>query len=156
MGRTFVETIMGLVVVLVAMIFLIFAWKQADLGAIEGYRLKANFPSIGGLPNGSDVRVNGIKIGSVLSQHIDPVTFEAIVEMSISPQIHLPSDTIASIDSDGLMGGKFVKIEPGHQSDRIDQNGIITHTKGTQSLEELVGKIIFLAADSGTPKDSSK
>jgi len=152
MGRNLIETIMGGVVLLVAGIFLIFAYSQADLGAVKGYTVKASFLSVGGLPNGGDVMINGIKVGSVIDQSIDPVSFNAVVRMSIRPDIHLPSDTMASIASDGLLGGKFVKLDPGRSGQAIPPDGNISNTKNFKSLEEMVGDIIFLATDSGGTK----
>lgn len=152
MGRNVIETIMGAVVLAVAAFFLIFAYSQADLGAVKGYTVSASFASVGGLPNGGDVRINGIKVGSVTAQKIDPNNFNAMVDMSISPSVHLPVDTVATIDSEGLLGDKFVKLEPGRSDQSIAPGGSIGKTKNYKSLEEMVGQIIFLATDSGAGK----
>lgn len=152
MGRNLIETIMGAVVLLVAAFFLVFAYRQADIGAVKGYPVSAAFASVGGLSNGGDVRINGIKVGTVIDQQIDPNTFNAVVHMSISPDIHLPADTVASVDSEGLLGGKFVKLQPGRSAQSIPPGGTITQTRNYESLEEMVGKVIFLATDSGQGK----
>jgi len=153
MGRNFVETIMGAVVLAVAGIFLAFAMAQSDLGMVKGYTLSASFASVGGLSTGSDVRINGIKVGTVTGQTIDQTTFNAVVKLSMNPSIHLPQDTVASIASDGLLGSKFLKLEPGHAQERIPEGGTIEKTHNFEALEEQVGKIIFLATDSGKPGD---
>jgi len=140
---------MGAVVLLVAGFFLVFAYSQADLGAVKGYTVRAAFLSVGGLANGGDVRINGIKVGSVIDQVIDASSFEAVVRMSIRPDIHLPADTVATIASDGLLGGKYVALDPGKSSQMIPADGTIAKTKNYRSLEEMVGQIIFLATDSG-------
>jgi phospholipid/cholesterol/gamma-HCH transport system substrate-binding protein len=152
MGRNLIETIMGAVVLLVAGFFLAFAYNQADLGTVKGYTVSAAFTSVGGLPNGGDVRINGIKVGTVIDQKIDPTTYNAVVRMSISPDIHLPVDTVAAVDSEGLLGGKYVKLMPGRSGQTIAADGTITNTKNYESLEEMVGKIIFLATDSAPNK----
>jgi phospholipid/cholesterol/gamma-HCH transport system substrate-binding protein len=149
MGRTFVETIMGAVVLAVAGIFLAFALSQSDVGIVKGYTLSASFASVGGLSTGSDVRINGIKVGTVTGQSIDQTSFNAVVKFSMSPTIHLPKDTVASIASEGLLGSKFLKLEPGRSQDKIAEGGTIETTKNYESLEEEVGKIIFLATDNG-------
>jgi phospholipid/cholesterol/gamma-HCH transport system substrate-binding protein len=149
MGRNLIETIMGAVVLLVAAFFLVFAYRQADLGAVKGYTVRASFLSVGGLANGGDVRINGIKVGSVIDQVIDANSFEAVVRMSIRPDIHLPADTVATIASDGLLGGKYVALDPGRSAQMIPAEGTIAKTKNYRSLEEMVGQIIFLATDSG-------
>jgi phospholipid/cholesterol/gamma-HCH transport system substrate-binding protein len=145
---------MGGVVLLVAGFFLVFAYSLADLGAVKGYTVQASFLSVGGLANGGEVRINGIKVGSVIDQAIDPASFNAVVHMSIRPDIHLPVDTVAAIASDGLLGGKFVKLDPGHSGQTIAPGGTIANTKNFKSLEEMVGEIIFLATDSGAPKSA--
>ncbi len=102
------------------------------------------------------MRVNGIKVGTVLDQKIDPASFEAVVRMSISPEIKLPDDSSATIDSSGLLGDKFVRLIPGKNSKTLstDGTGILSNTKTYKSLEQMVGEIIFLATDSGGSKDS--
>jgi len=153
MGRTFVESLMGAVVLAVAGIFLFFALSQADLGVVKGYNLTAKFASVGGLTNGADVRINGIKVGSVLTQQISPDTFEAIVNFSVRPDIHLPQDTVASVDSEGMLGSKFLKLDPGKSKSLIAEGGQVANTKTPQSLEDQVARVIFLATDSGKPAD---
>jgi phospholipid/cholesterol/gamma-HCH transport system substrate-binding protein len=153
MGRTFVETLMGAVVLAVAGIFLAFALSQSDLGVVKGYSLHAAFASIGGLTNGSDVRINGIKVGTVLDQKIAPDSYEAVLTLSIRPDIHLPDDTVASISSEGLLGEKFLKLDPGHSKTMIAEGGAIANTKNSQSLEDQVGRIIFLATEGGKPAE---
>ena len=147
MGRNLLETVMGAVVLLVAAGFLVFAYSQADLGTVKGYTLTAAFQSVGGLDDGADVRINGIKVGTVLGQSIDPNDFDAVVTMSISPDIHLPDDTVATVDSAGLLGDKFLKLIPGSSAKTIPPGGKIANTKAYKSLEELVGDVIFLATD---------
>ena len=69
--------------------------------------------------------------------------------MSISADVTLPTDTTAAIVSDGLLGGKYINLIPGQATDRIGAGGAITRTRDFQSLEDLVGEIIFLATNSG-------
>jgi phospholipid/cholesterol/gamma-HCH transport system substrate-binding protein len=144
---------MGAVVLAVAGIFLFFALSQSDLGVVKGYSLSARFASIGGLTNGADVRINGIKVGSVLDQKISPDTFEAIVRFSIRPDIRLPDDTVASVDSEGMLGAKFLKLDPGKSKAMIAEGGAVAKTKNPQSLEDQVARVIFLATDSGKSGD---
>jgi len=140
---------MGAVVLAVAGIFLAFAMSQSDLGVVKGYTLSASFASVGGLSTGADVRINGIKVGTVTGQTIDQTTFNAKILLSVNPSIHLPKDTSASIASDGLLGSKFLKLEPGRSKDMIPADGAIETTKNYEALEDQVGKIIFLATDGG-------
>lgn len=149
MKRNPIETVLGAVVLAAAAMFLLFAYSIADLKAVTGYEVKATFQKVGGLERGSDVRISGIDVGTVTGQMLDPATFEAQVVMSIAPGVKLPTDTEASIVSDGLLGGKYVNLVPGKASEQIAAGGKIGKTKDYQSLEDLVGQIIFLATNSG-------
>ncbi|MDH5771957.1 MAG: outer membrane lipid asymmetry maintenance protein MlaD [Rhodospirillaceae bacterium] len=145
MGRNAVETIMGAAVLLVAGVFVYFAYNTAEIKAVTGYEISANFYKVGGLTKGSDVRISGIKVGTVLDTHLDPSTFEAVVKMSISPEIKLPADTQASIASSGLMGDKYISLKTGNAMNFLDPGGKVLSTKDFRSLEDQVGEIIFLA-----------
>ena len=145
MKRNAVETVLGAVVLLVASIFVYFAYSTAQVKAISGYQIEARFFKIGGLTTGSDVRVNGIKVGTVTNSFLDTKTFDAVIQMSIMPEVKLPTDTIASIGSEGIVGGKYVRISPGSVKNIIAENGSINQTKDYRSLEDQVGEIIFLA-----------
>lgn len=145
MRRNAVETVLGAVVLLVAGMFVYFAYNTAQVKTIDGYNIKASFFKIGGLTTGSDVRINGIKVGTVTNARLDPETFDAVIEMSIKTDIKLPTDTIAAIGSEGIVGGKYVRITPGSAKETISDNGSISETKDFRSLEDQVGEIIFLA-----------
>ena len=149
MKRNPIEAVLGAVVLVVAAMFLVFAYSIADLKAVTGYEVKATFLKVGRLERGSDVRISGIDVGTVTGQTLNPDTFQAQVTMSIEPHVILPVDTEASIVSDGLLGGKYVNLVPGQNSNRIAAGGVIGKTHDFQSLEDLVGQIIFLATNSG-------
>jgi phospholipid/cholesterol/gamma-HCH transport system substrate-binding protein len=152
MGRNLIETIMGGVVLLVAAIFLIFFTRTAQVEAVKGYEITANFFKIGGLQTGSDVRISGIKVGTVIAHRLDPETFDAVVTMSIMPNIRLPDNTVASIASEGLLGGKYVRLKPGNSKKFLLAGGNISKTEDYKALEDQVGEIIFLATSGAGEK----
>ena len=145
MRRNAIETVMGAVVLLVAAVFVFFAYDMAQVKAVEGYEVTALFYKIGGLNEGSDVRISGIKVGTVIDHNLDPESYDARVRMTITREVKLPVDTVASIASEGLLGGKYVRLEPGTDKSFIKSGGTITKTKDFRSLEDQVGEIIFLA-----------
>lgn len=145
MRRNAIETVMGAVVLLVAGVFVFFAYDMAQVKAVEGYEVTALFYKIGGLNEGSDVRISGIKVGTVIDHNLDPESYDARVRMTITREVKLPVDTVASIASEGLLGGKYVRLEPGTDKSYIKDGGTITKTKDFRSLEDQVGEIIFLA-----------
>lgn len=143
MNRNAVETVMGAVVLVVAAFFLFFAYTTSQVGAVSGYDLTARFNRIEGLRDGSDVRISGIRVGSVVSQELDPKTFVAVVRLSIEPSIKLPVDTVAAITSSGLFGDNYVSLEPGNEDEIIKPGGQIEHTQSPMNLQSLIGQYIF-------------
>lgn len=145
MNKKPVETIMGIVVLLIAVLFLFFAYRVSDLQVVKGYEVNAKFFKVGGLSVGSDVRINGIKIGTVTSQKLSNEDYMVDVVLSIASDVKLPEDSVASITSDGLMGNKFVKIEPGNSKTLLSDGSEIKKTQDFETLEDLIGKFIFKA-----------
>lgn len=154
MGRNAIETVMGAAVLLVAALFVYFAYNTAQIKAVTGYELSARFFKVGGLSKGSDVRVSGIKVGTVTDSRLDPVTYDAVVTLSISPDVKLPVDTEATIASSGMLGDKYIMLLPGNDTAMLESGAAIARTKDYRSLEDQVGEIIFLATggDNGGPQ----
>src|SRR5260221_3404328 len=107
MSRNVIETVMGAVVLVIAAVFLFFAYSTSQVRSVSGYTLTARFDRIEGIREGGDVRISGIKVGTILSQRLDPKSFMAVVRMSIDPTITLSTDTVAEILSSGLLGDKY-------------------------------------------------
>jgi len=145
MGRNAIETVLGAVVLLVAGMFVFFAYDTAQVETVDGYSLNASFYKVGGLSTGSDVRISGIKVGTVTGRQLDPETYDAVVTMSISSDVKIPTDTVAAIGSEGILGGMYIRLQPGQEKSFIEPNGRITKTNDFRSLEDQVGEIIFLA-----------
>ncbi len=141
--KNIVETILGAIVLVVAIGFLFFAYKTTNLNADKGYELTANFSQIDGLEIGSAVKVAGIKVGKILDLKIDPQTYSAIVVMDVDKDIKLPLDTAAVISSSGMLGGKFMSLEPGADEEFLEPGDKIEYTQSVPSLEKLLGQVIF-------------
>ena len=152
MNKKPVETIMGIVVIFVAAFFLYFAYQVSDLQVVKGYDINARFLKVGGLNVGSDVRINGIKVGTVIAQNLDPEDYVADVKLSISSNIQLPKDSVVSVVSDGLVGNKFIKIEPGKSKEFLQNGDTVANTTDFTTLEDMVGEIIFMVTDNGDKK----
>ena len=155
MGQKLIETIMGAVVLLVAGYFLAFAYTHADLREVKGYSVVAHFSNAAGVEHGADVRINGIKVGTVSSMGLDNQTFSSVITLGIRQDIRLPDDTVGSIASDGLLGGKYIRLEPGKSTKVIEPNGQLAKTRDFKSIEEMVGNLIFLAT-AETPKPAAE
>jgi phospholipid/cholesterol/gamma-HCH transport system substrate-binding protein len=158
MNRNAIETLVGAVVLVVAAAFLFFAYTTTQVHAVTGYELNAQFDRVEGLRDGGDVKISGIKVGTIESQTLDPKTFFANVRISIDPAIKLPVDSVATVASSGLLGDKYLSIEPGNEDQIIPSGCRIVHTQGGMSLESLIGQVIYGASQSkvAAPSDGQK
>lgn len=148
MSNRLIETIAGAAVIAVAVGFAVYSYSRAGINTVEGYEIVASFNRIDGLVVGNDVRVSGVKVGTVTAQELDPKTYMAVVKMSVQPDLALPMDSSAKIASDGLLGGKFVSLEPGGDIDMIEAGGEIEFTQGSVNLEDLIGQVIYSSTNS--------
>ena len=153
MQRNIIETVMGGVVLIVASFFVIFAFSSAGVSPVAGYEVSARFENASGLSPGTDVRMSGVKIGSVTRQSLDPETFTAVVTMTIQSDLQLPLDTSARIIPDGLLGGNFVELEPGGEIDNIEPGGSIQYTQGAINIIDLATRLFFSTTDGGETGD---
>lgn len=147
MQRSVIETVLGAVVLVVAAGFLALAYSTSDIRPAGGYPIIGKFYAIDGLTVGSDVRIGGVKVGAVTDQRVDMDDFQAVVEMTLRDEIRIPTDSLATITSSGLLGGKYVKIEPGASATFLKSGEEFENTKDIIALEELLGKVIFLVTD---------
>ena len=143
MPRSLVETLLGAVVLAVAIGFVVFAYNKSGVATASGYEVSAAFNRVDGISNGSDVRIGGIKVGSVIERTLEPETYRAVLRMSIDEAVELPMDSTAAVVSDGLLGGKFIDLQPGAEETLIKDGGRISYTQSSLLLEELIGKFAF-------------
>jgi phospholipid/cholesterol/gamma-HCH transport system substrate-binding protein len=118
---------------------------QAGAGAAIGgstYELKARFTNIGGLKPGSQVFIAGVPVGRVEKIDLNS-QYAAVVRLNVKQGINLPSDTIASIKTSGLIGDKYVALAPGADSNNLPPGGTITDTESAMDLESLIGRFAF-------------
>jgi phospholipid/cholesterol/gamma-HCH transport system substrate-binding protein len=151
-----VEALIGLVVVLVAVGFVGFAWDRTQAGTRGGgYVVKARFSNVAGVTPGTDVRIAGIKVGQVTASALDPQSYEANLEITLDKTVKLPTDSSAAITSEGLLGGNYIALTPGGDTAMIQPGGEITETSGSTDLMALVGQAINRTGDSGTAPAAS-
>jgi len=121
-------------------------WLSVKLGRVDfltgrGYSVTADFPSVGGLKAGSAVEIAGVEIGRV--DGITLADYQARVSMAIRPAVKIQEDAIASIKTKGLIGEKYIRINPGGSDRIIPPNGRIREVEPPVDLEELLSKYIF-------------
>ncbi len=147
MKRNPIETILGFLVLISTGVFVFLVMTHVDVRPVTGYQVKANFLKTGGLEVGADVRISGVKVGSVLSAKLNENDYTADVILSIDPTIKLPKDTQATIADAGLMGSKYVRLVPGGERLWLKDGDQITKTKDYKSLEDSVSDFIFLSTN---------
>lgn len=138
-----VEALVGLIVVLVAIGFVVFAYGRTQAGGTsDGYILKARFTNVSGVSPGTDVRMAGIRIGKVSGQALDPASFQAVLNLSIDKGLKLPVDSSAAITTEGLLGGTFIALTPGGEETTLKPGEEITETSGATDLMALIGGFV--------------
>ena len=147
--RYSLELSVGIFIALGLLSLIYLAVKLGDVGvfADDTYALKARFVSSSGLTEGAFVEVGGVRVGTDEDIKVDFESYEAIVEISLDPNIKLQDDAIASIRTSGIIGDKFVKISPGGSEIYLKPGEEIIETESSISLEELISKYIFESGD---------
>ncbi len=125
---------MGAVVLAITGFFLAFAFSGTSVGSSNGKTYYAHFDKIDGLAVGGEVKISGIKVGTIVSHDLDPETFSAVVEMNIEEQYQLPEDTFAKITSEGLLGGNYLVLDPGGSDIMLEDGDEIFDTLGAVDL----------------------
>jgi phospholipid/cholesterol/gamma-HCH transport system substrate-binding protein len=149
MNRNVLETVMGALVLAVAVIFLAFAYSSAGIRTVTGYEVSAKFDRVNGLKTGSDVRISGVKVGTVTATKLDPKSFTAEVHMVIDGTFELPVDTVAEITSTGLLGDEFMNLVPGNDDKNIAHGGKIQSTVPPTDLMQLIKQMAFSFSGGG-------
>jgi len=142
-NNNMVETLIGALVVVIALGFVVFAYSNTSAGGLSGYPLEARFSSADGIVSGTDVRLHGIKIGDVSSVDLDPKTYLAIVHMNVRGNIPLPDDSSIKVTSAGLLGNSYLSIQPGGSLKNLQPGGVIANTQGSVDIMGLIGRAIY-------------
>jgi phospholipid/cholesterol/gamma-HCH transport system substrate-binding protein len=143
MQRNIIETLVGALVLGIAIAFAWFGFRLTGGSGSGGYEVTAQFERIDGISVGSDVRMSGIKIGTVTAAALNPQTFFAETRFRIDRIVQLPEDSVAEIGSDGLLGARFVNLVPGNADETVKPGGRLRQTQAPVDLMALLGKYIF-------------
>lgn len=142
------EVFAGGVVLAAAVAFAVYAGQAAGLSrAGDSYELNASFRSLEGVSVGTDVRLAGVKIGTVTGVELNPETFRADTRFSVKEGIEIPDDSAVIISSEGLLGGNFVEVMPGGSPFAFEAGDEIQDTQGAVSLISLLVKFVAGGGD---------
>lgn len=144
MKNSTVETLIGTAVVAIAAAFFIFAYQTSGKATAAGsYRVSAEFDNAEGVSVGTDVRVAGVKIGSVVDFTLNPENFQANVVMELDPKVKLTEDATAKVTAEGLLGSKFISLEQGGAETLLAAGGVISNTQGAVDIWSLISQSMF-------------
>jgi phospholipid/cholesterol/gamma-HCH transport system substrate-binding protein len=132
-------------ILVVAALFLVFAYSTGAVIERAGYELVARFGTIGSLDAGDDVRVSGIRVGRVARKEVDPESFDAVLILTIDGAVRLPVDSRALVTGESLAGNKYLQLVPGSSETMLTHGQEIKDTKDAVDVEALVGELIKLA-----------
>jgi len=143
MASNAAETLIGAVVLTAAAGFLVYAANTADVGpGGPGYELVAKFRKAEGIDVGGDVRIAGVKVGSISSLELDRKTYFATVTFIIDDDVTVPDDSLAKITSASLLGDSYIAIDPGGSDLMLEPGEELAYTQSSISLGDLIGKFI--------------
>lgn len=144
MKQGVIETIVGFVILVVAGVFFLYAYNTSNAARpSDGYMIWANFENIEGLTVGSDVKLSGIKIGYVENIKLESDTFFAKVDLRIEEGIDIPKDSRVIVSTSGLIGGKYLRINPGASDDTLEEGDKFRFTQSALNIEDLIAKLMY-------------
>jgi phospholipid/cholesterol/gamma-HCH transport system substrate-binding protein len=157
MKNSTVETLIGALVIAIAVIFFAFAYNASGRGQHgAGYLVSAEFDNVEGVNVGTDIRMAGIKIGTVTAQSLNPESFQAVVTMAIDSNIKLADDTSAKVTSEGLLGAKFIALDAGGSETKLADGGVINYTQGAVDIWSLISQAMFDKSGAKAPEPEKK
>jgi phospholipid/cholesterol/gamma-HCH transport system substrate-binding protein len=143
MSHSTTEILVGGAVLAAALGFVVYTGQTTGFAtSTAGYPLTASFRSIEGVSVGTDVRLAGVKIGTVTGIDLNPTTFRADTTFTVADSIVIPDDSAVIISSEGLLGGSFVEIMPGGSPFNLDPGAEIEDTQSSVSLVTLLLKYV--------------
>ncbi len=156
MKKYTMETIVGIFVVfgLICVGYMTVKLGKVNILGDNSYSLVAKFTTVTGLRVGSPVNILGIDVGRVEKITMDQENLKAVVELRIKKDIKIYDDAIAAIKTEGLIGDKYLSIDPGGGGDLLKPNGVITDTQAAVDIEQLISKYAF--GDVKKDKDNDK
>lgn len=149
MAENKAEVLAGAAVLAAAVAFMVYASAGSGFGPqADSYPLRASFRSVEGITAGSDVRLAGVKVGTITALTLNPATFFADATILVDQAVQLPADSQIVISSSGLLGSNFVELIPGGALENLAPGDEIEDTQGAVSLIGLLMKFVTGKSDS--------
>ncbi|NKB60085.1 MAG: MCE family protein [Alphaproteobacteria bacterium] len=146
MNRETVHILVGAAVLLAApLLLIVFFSGDARTSSADGYELTARYNRVDGVTIGTDVLLAGAPVGKVTQQEFDAETLQAVLTFTLRDDIQFPTDTAALIVSDGLLGGKFIKLDPGGAEEMLAPGDSFEYVQDAIIVEALLEKVVLWA-----------
>ena len=145
------ETLIGAGVVAVALVFGFLAYSRTGSGGLSGYEINAKLSKADGLATGTDVRLAGIKVGTVSELTLDPKTYLVTVHMNIHNDVKLPVDSSVLVTQSGFLGGQYLSITPGGDDKMMAAGSYFENAQGSIDVMGLVGRFATGGSTSNQP-----
>lgn len=142
-----VETIIGAIVIIIAVVFVIFTYSSTSAGSMGGYELTAKMVRVDGLAVGTDVKIGGLKVGTVSALDLAP-DYQVTIHLDIHANVKVPDDSSLVVTSSGLLSGSYLSIQPGGSDKMLAAGGVIKNTQGAIDMMGLLNK--FVNSSSGS------
>jgi phospholipid/cholesterol/gamma-HCH transport system substrate-binding protein len=143
-----VETLIGAIVIVVAIVFVVFTYRTTGAANVGGYELTASMPRVDGVAVGTDVKLAGVKIGTVSALTLDPKNYRVSMHMSLQPDVKIPDDSSVIVTSAGLLGSSYVSIQPGGSDTMLAAGGEIKNAQGSIDMMGLLNKFVNSTSES--------
>ena len=148
------DSLVGAAVFLVGALVLAFSYSAVGRHTVPGYDLVARFNRADGIGIGSDVRLSGVVVGKVVGQTLDD-RFRAVVTMRLAPDIEVPDDSAALIQTDGLLGGKYLTLQPGASEVNLKPGETLRYSQDSMNVQELLELIVAQGDAKRTGQDKA-
>lgn len=156
MRNNTVETLIGTAVIIIAAVFVVFTYRSTGQ-TVSGYELTTKMPRVDGIAVGTDVKLAGVKIGTVKALALDPKDYRVAVHMDVQPTVQIPDDSSVMVTSAGLLGSSYVSIQPGGSDKMLAPGGEIKNAQGAIDMMGLINKFVNNSgsSSSSTPAPAS-
>jgi len=153
MRRDLVETLVGTIVVLAIVAGVAIGFASSGVSSVEGYSVKAEFDDTSGVNVGTEVRLAGVKVGTVTDKELAENGRMAILTLSIGAAAVVPADSKIRILPEGLLGGSYIAIEPGGALENMQDGAAVAfdRTQGAINVIDLLGRLVVQAAGNSQP-----
>ena len=144
MNKINLEFVLGLLILILSIISIFYYFSKINiLNKIETFQINSSFFDIGNMNIGSDVKINGVKVGEILNIKLDQETYMALITSSVKNSIEIPDDSVFKISNNGFIGPSYIEIQLGNSEELLKNNDYSVNNIDAVSLEEIINNFIF-------------